>query len=141
LATGIPDGHIERAGGVRPVAVAAWLLVGHEGLPDGDGIEVVVLLVDERFRIRRLDARYETLTQDAALRIAAVGGEAVADDRLARRASTSVSTATRLMVIVENEMKALRISEAIGAVASRMRVIFMAVIPASGVRPRAGTQA
>src|SRR3979411_1394921 len=39
--------------------------------------------------------------------------------------TTSVSTATRLMVMVENEMKALRISEAIGAVASRMRVIFM----------------
>ena len=31
--------------------------------------------------------------------------------------------------MVENEMKALRISEAIGAVASRMRVIFIVVIP------------
>ena len=45
--------------------------------------------------------------------------------------TTSVSTATRLMVMVENEMKALRISEAIGAVASRMRVIFMRVRPHS----------
>src|SRR4029077_3874455 len=42
--------------------------------------------------------------------------------------TTSVSTATRLMVMVENEMKALRISDAIGAVASRMRVIFMGPI-------------
>jgi hypothetical protein len=35
------------------------------------------------------------------------------------------------MVMVENEMKALRISEAIGAAASRMRVIFMRVRPYS----------
>ena len=39
--------------------------------------------------------------------------------------TTSVSTAIRLTVMVENEMKALRMSDAIGAVASRMRVIFM----------------
>ena len=33
--------------------------------------------------------------------------------------------------MVENEMKALRISEAIGAVASRMRVIFTLAFPRS----------
>ena len=49
--------------------------------------------------------------------------------------TTSVSTATRLIVMVENEMKALRISEAIGAVASRMRVIFMCCHPGPRVRP------
>ena len=39
--------------------------------------------------------------------------------------TTSVSTATRLIVILSKEMTALRIGEGIGATASRMRVIFM----------------
>jgi len=63
------------------------------------------------------------LAQDAALRVAPVCEEAVADDRLAC-APTSVSTATRPDGHWSmKEMKALRISDAIGAVASRMRVI------------------
>ena len=83
LGDGIPHGHVERPGRMRPVAVAAGLLVGHEGLPDRERIEVVVGLVDERLGLGRQDARDEPLAQDAALRVAAVGGEAVADHRLA----------------------------------------------------------
>ena len=74
--------HVERARGVRPVAVATRLLVRHERLPDGEGIEVVVRRVEERLGLGRQDARDEPLAQDAALRVAPVGGEAVADDRM-----------------------------------------------------------
>ena len=79
----VPHRHVERAGGVRAVAVAARLLVGHEGLPDGERDRGCRRCVEQRLRVGRHDARDEALAQDAALGVAPVGGEAVADHRLA----------------------------------------------------------
>ena len=84
-------------------------------------------IVDKRLRIGLEEPRHEALADQTTLTVATVGIEAVADHRSPSR-MTSVTTATRLSVILEKSMYALRISERIGLVASRMSTIFM-VLP------------
>ena len=77
----VPDRHVDRADGDRALAVAARLLVRHHGGPDLVRIEVVAALVEKALGRRLQDAVAEALADQAALAVAAVRVEAVADDR------------------------------------------------------------
>jgi hypothetical protein len=67
-------------------------------------IEIVAALVQEALGVGLEDAVAEALADQPTLALAAVGVEAVADDRPPPSHTTSVSTATRLAVIVEKSM-------------------------------------
>ncbi len=80
LGGGVPDGHVQRADGDGALAVAAGLLVAHQGGPDAVGVEVVPGVVEEGGGVGFEQARGEAFADQAALAVAAVGVEAVADD-------------------------------------------------------------
>src|SRR5690554_6906447 len=65
------------------IAMPAGLLVRHERTPNGERVEIIPLAVDERLWVGLHQPRDEPLTQDAALGIAPIRHEPVADDRLA----------------------------------------------------------
>ena len=67
------------------------------------GIEVVAGLVEQARRVGFEDAVAEAFADEAALAVAAVRVEAVADHRRPSR-TTSVTTATRLAVIFEKSI-------------------------------------
>ena len=76
----VPDRHVDRADRHRALAVAARLLVGHHRGPDLVRIEVVAGVVEQALRVGLQDAVAEALADQAALAVAAVRVEAVADD-------------------------------------------------------------
>ncbi|MNL23151.1 hypothetical protein D3C87_1445200 [compost metagenome] len=82
LGHGIPDRHVDRADGDRPLAVAAGLLVLEHGVPHLVRVQVVSGAVDERFRVCFHDAGDEPLAHQGALSIATVGIEAITHHRL-----------------------------------------------------------
>ena len=57
--------------------------VGHHAGPDFGGIEIVVFLVDQHFWLGLENPRAESLPDEATLTVAAIGVEAVTDDRYA----------------------------------------------------------
>ncbi len=79
----IPYRHVDGADGHRALAVAARLFVAEHAVPDLVRVEVAAALVLQALRIGFQHARDEALAHQLALAIAAVGVEAVADDRLA----------------------------------------------------------
>jgi hypothetical protein len=103
LGDGVPDRHVDRADRHRALAVAAGFSLVNIVLPDPVRIEVRSALVDERLRRGLEHARDEPLAHQRALAVAAVRVEAVAHDALAV-ADTSVTTATRLSVILLKSM-------------------------------------
>jgi hypothetical protein len=76
----VPHRHVERSDGDRPLAVASRLLVRHHGGPDPVRIEIVAALVEKALGSRLQDAVAEALADEAALAVASVRVEAVADD-------------------------------------------------------------
>ena len=83
LGDGIPHRHVHRADRHRPLAVSSRLLVGEHRRPDAVRIEVVARVVQQRVRIGLAQAGQEALGEQPLLRVAAVGVEAVPDDRRA----------------------------------------------------------
>ena len=81
LRHGIPDRHVDHAHRHRALAMAAGLLVAQEHVPNRERIQVVVLPVDEPGGIGLHQPGDEALAQEAALGVAAVGVEAIANDR------------------------------------------------------------
>src|SRR5262249_60202817 len=79
LRDGVPDRHVHRADGDRPLAVAAWLFIHHHPIPDLRRIEIGSIRLEERARLSFQKARDESLAQEATLSVPAVGVEAVAD--------------------------------------------------------------
>jgi hypothetical protein len=102
--------------------VPARLLVAHHAVPDPVRVEVVAALVEQARGLGLQDPPGEALADEPALAVAAVRVEAVADDPAPSR-TASVTTATRLVVILEKSIYALRIGDAIGLVTSRMSVM------------------
>ena len=83
LGHGVPDRHVERADRHRALAVAARLFVGHHAGPDLVRVEVVAGLIEQGRGLGLEHARAKAFADQLALAVAAVGVEAVADDRLA----------------------------------------------------------
>src|SRR5215212_336558 len=77
----VPDRHVDGADGDRALAVPAGLLVRHHGRPDLGRVDVVAGVVHQALGVRFEDAVAEALADQPALAVAAVGVEAVADDR------------------------------------------------------------
>ncbi len=79
----VPHRHVDRADRDGAVAVAAGLFVAHHRGPDLVGVQVFAGLVEQGGGFGFQDAWRETLADQAALAVAAVGVEAVADDGFA----------------------------------------------------------
>ena len=60
--------------------MASRLLVAHQRAPDAVGIEIVAGVVEQRRGVCFAQARDEALANEAALAVAAVGVESIADD-------------------------------------------------------------
>src|SRR5262249_34611461 len=76
----IPDRHVDGADGNRALAVAARLLVHHQGGPALVRRQVLTVLVEQGLGLGLEQASAEALADETALSIAAVGIEPVADD-------------------------------------------------------------
>ena len=79
----VPHRHVDGADRDRALAMAARLFVRHQRRPDLVRIEIVAGFIEQGLRIGLHQARRKTLADQAALPVAAVGIEAVADHRLA----------------------------------------------------------
>src|SRR5581483_5143062 len=79
----VPYRHVDGADRDRALAMAARLLVRLQHGPDLVRIEVVATGIEKRLRIGLEHAAAKALADETALAVAAVGIEAVADDRLA----------------------------------------------------------
>jgi hypothetical protein len=82
LGAQIPERHVEHADGHRALAVPARLLVGHHHRPALRGLDEA-LVVEQRIGRRFEQSRDEALAHQALRRVAPVGIEAEAHDRLA----------------------------------------------------------
>jgi hypothetical protein len=83
LGHGIPHRHVDGADRDRALAVTARLFVRHQRRPDLVRIEIVSGVIEQGLRIGFHQPRRETLADQPALPVAAVGVEAVADHRFA----------------------------------------------------------
>ena len=79
----VPHRHVDGADRYRTLAMPAGFFVGHQGFPDGERIEVIVLMIDQSFRVGFGDPRQKAIAHQRALTVATVGVEAVTDDRFA----------------------------------------------------------
>ena len=75
----VPHRHVDRADRHRAVAMPARLLVGHHAGPDAIRIEILPGRIQQRSRIGLQDARGEAFADQAALAVATIGIEPVAD--------------------------------------------------------------
>jgi len=79
----IPHRHVDGTDRHRALAVTAGLFVRHQRRPDLVRIEIVASFIEQGLRIGLDQPRRETLADQPALPVTAVGVEAVADHRLA----------------------------------------------------------
>jgi hypothetical protein len=103
--------------------MAARLLVGHHRGPDLAGVEIVARGVDQAVGLGFEDARREALADQAALTVAAVRVEAVADHRLAVADDVGDDGNQAQRHLREVDDRRCAMGEAIGAVRSRMSTI------------------
>src|SRR5262249_7604830 len=61
--------------------MAAWFLVGHHPVPDFCRVQIILLMVNQRFGIRFEYARRKAFTNESSLAVTAIGIESVAGDR------------------------------------------------------------
>ena len=76
----VPHGHVDGAYRDGALAVAARLLVLHQGAPDAVRIEVVARIVQQRCGVGFAETRCEAFPDESTLAVAAVGVESIADD-------------------------------------------------------------